>query len=54
MNSSNSSATFNKDEFREGLYRTMISGGIAGSLGKTLSAPLSRITILFQVLFFLS
>lgn len=29
--------------------KTMISGGIAGSVGKTITAPLSRLTILYQV-----
>jgi solute carrier family 25 phosphate transporter 23/24/25/41 len=31
------------------VQKNMISGGIAGCLGKTITAPLSRITILFQV-----
>ena len=29
--------------------KSMISGGIAGSVGKTVTAPLSRLTILYQV-----
>lgn len=29
--------------------RQMLAGGLAGSLGKTLTAPLSRLTILYQV-----
>lgn len=30
-------------------YRLLASGGIAGCVAKTITAPLSRITILFQV-----
>ena len=30
-------------------YNTVIAGGIAGSFGKTMTAPVSRITILYQV-----
>lgn len=30
-------------------YKTAIAGGVAGSVGKTLTAPLSRMTILYQV-----
>jgi hypothetical protein len=30
-------------------YETMVAGGIAGSIGKTVTAPLSRLTILYQV-----
>ena len=30
-------------------YKTMLAGGVAGSVAKTITAPLSRITILYQV-----
>jgi solute carrier family 25 (mitochondrial phosphate transporter), member 23/24/25/41 len=30
-------------------YKTAIAGGVAGSVGKTMTAPLSRMTILYQV-----
>ncbi len=30
-------------------YRLLVSGGIAGCVAKTITAPLSRLTILFQV-----
>jgi solute carrier family 25 phosphate transporter 23/24/25/41 len=30
-------------------YKSLISGGMAGCIGKTLTAPLSRLTILYQV-----
>ena len=30
-------------------YRLLASGGIAGCVAKTITAPLSRLTILFQV-----
>ena len=30
-------------------YRLLASGGVAGCVAKTMTAPLSRLTILFQV-----
>jgi hypothetical protein len=46
---SNFSITEKEKETIKSAEKNILAGGIAGSLGKTVTAPLSRITVLYQV-----
>lgn len=49
MNEAETDATISKDNNK--IFKSFISGGLAGMIGKTMVAPLERIKYLFVVRF---